>query len=56
MYRVNKTSFTPVWTQSFMRQQAGKLHETGEGAGAGYNINVPLPPGDDELREGTLSR
>jgi acetoin utilization deacetylase AcuC-like enzyme len=24
---------------------SGHLHQTGEGAGEGYNINVPLPPG-----------
>ena len=27
----------------------GAVHETGDGKGAGYTINIPLPPGEDRL-------
>jgi len=27
---------------------SGHLHETGEGDGAGYNVNIPLPPGSGD--------
>lgn len=37
----------------FLYPSTGTVRETGEGAGQGYNVNLPLPPcaGDAEMRE-----